>query len=51
MAVESNILVGTNQDRILKGVNSMLNKKRDWKNPFGEGKAGEKIIEVIGNIT
>ena len=44
--VGSNILVGTEPARIVKGVKSMLKKTRDWENPFGDGKTGERIIEI-----
>ena len=47
LEVGSNVLVGVNQNEILEGVKIMLNKKRNWSNPFGDGKAGEKIIEVV----
>ena len=47
LEVGSNVLVGVNQDKILEGVKTMLNRERNWKNPFGDGKAGEKIIKVI----
>jgi UDP-N-acetylglucosamine 2-epimerase (non-hydrolysing) len=43
----SNILVGVNPTKILDGVELMLNRENNWENPFGDGKAGEKIIEVI----
>ena len=45
--VGSNVLVGVNQDRILEGVKKMLSKERDWKNPFGDGCAGVKIVEIL----
>jgi UDP-N-acetylglucosamine 2-epimerase (non-hydrolysing) len=45
--IGSNVLVGTNPNRILTGVNLMIKKKNDWENPFGDGTAGEKIIEII----
>jgi UDP-N-acetylglucosamine 2-epimerase len=25
----------------------MLEKKRRWKNPFGDGKAGERIVQIL----
>jgi UDP-N-acetylglucosamine 2-epimerase len=25
----------------------MLNLKRKWKNPFGDGKSGRKILNII----
>ncbi|MHA1786377.1 MAG: non-hydrolyzing UDP-N-acetylglucosamine 2-epimerase [Candidatus Helarchaeota archaeon] len=45
--VGANKLVGTEPEIILKGVNDMLKEKIDWKNPFGDGKTGERIIEII----
>ena len=47
LEVGSNILAGVNQNKIFRGVKTMLNKERNWSNPFGDGKAGEKIVEVI----
>jgi UDP-N-acetylglucosamine 2-epimerase (non-hydrolysing) len=45
--VGSNVLAGVNRNKILEGVKTMLSKERNWNNPFGDGKAGEKIIKVI----
>lgn len=45
--VGSNVLAGCNSNVIFNKVNLMINKERDWKNPFGNGKAGEKIITII----
>lgn len=47
LEVGSNILAGVNQDKILEGVNIMLNTKRNWKNPFGDGRAGMRILEIL----
>jgi UDP-N-acetylglucosamine 2-epimerase (non-hydrolysing) len=47
LEVGSNILAGTNQAKILECVREMINKKRNWKNPFGDGKTGNKIIKII----
>ena len=47
LEVGSTVLVGVNQNKILEGVEKMLNKERNWKNPFGDGKAGSKIIKVL----
>lgn len=43
----SNILVGANPTKILDGVELMLNRENNWENPFGDGKAGKRIIQVI----
>ncbi len=45
--IGSNILAGTNPDNILKCTEMMLSKPRTWGNPFGDGKASERIIEHI----
>jgi UDP-N-acetylglucosamine 2-epimerase (non-hydrolysing) len=42
-----NILVGTDPAKIPAAAKKMIDKKRDWKNPFGDGKAGERIIKII----
>ena len=47
LEVRSNILVGINQNKILEGVKLMLSKERNWKNPFGEGMAGERITRIL----
>jgi UDP-N-acetylglucosamine 2-epimerase (non-hydrolysing) len=47
LEVRSNALSGVNQNRILEGVNFMLSKRRDWKNPFGDGKAGGRISDTL----
>jgi len=45
--VGANVLVGTDPSKILKGADVMINKPRDWINPFGDGKAAEKIISAL----
>ena len=47
LKVGSNILVGANPEKILDGTQIMLKKERNWHNPFGDGNAGKKIIELI----
>lgn len=45
--VGSNVLAGTDSSEILKGVNAMINGARNWINPFGDGKAAERIISSL----
>ncbi len=45
--VGSNILAGTNPSAILEKTAHMLGKDREWANPFGDGKAGEKIVQIV----
>lgn len=43
----SNILVGNETAKIFEGTMKMLKRKSTWKNPFGNGKAGRKIIDIL----
>jgi len=45
--VGSNILAGAIPNRILMSSRIMLEKKNSWRNPFGDGKAGERIVRLI----
>ena len=45
--VGSNMIAGTNPDKIIECVNTMLNKERDWENPFGDGRSAEKILNIL----
>lgn len=47
LEVGSNMLVGTNPEKIVDGVRMMLNKVRNWDNPFGDGTSGKKILEFL----
>jgi UDP-N-acetylglucosamine 2-epimerase (non-hydrolysing) len=50
--VGANMLAGTNPGQIMEGVSRMLDRARDWENPFGDGKAGEGIVEILnGGVT
>ncbi len=45
--VGSNVLAGTDPDKIVEKAARMLDAKRDWTNPFGNGTAGKKIIGIL----
>lgn len=45
--VGANIIAGASSDRILEAVRTILGKANKWQNPFGDGKAAEKIVNVI----
>ncbi len=47
LRVKSNLLVGTEPDNILNGAHIMLDRKRGWKNPFGEGDSSKRIMSVL----
>ena len=48
--VGANILAGASPTKILECAKTMLNKDNSWINPFGNGKAGEKIVEIIRKV-
>ncbi|MEM3709043.1 MAG: UDP-N-acetylglucosamine 2-epimerase, partial [Nitrososphaerales archaeon] len=45
--VGGNTLAGTSPKRILEKTELMMEDKRDWSNPFGDGRAGERIVKII----
>ncbi len=44
--VGANIVSGTQPSRIVGAAKEMLGRERRWKNPFGDGKAGTRIVEA-----
>ena len=46
LEVGSNIIAGTSP-KILECTKQMLRVSNSWKNPFGDGNAGKKIIEIL----
>jgi UDP-N-acetylglucosamine 2-epimerase (non-hydrolysing) len=47
--VGSNILAGTDPERILAAAKESVSKKTGWVNPFGDGKTAQKIISILKN--
>jgi len=45
--VGANILAGVKKDKIIQAIDSMMKKDCKWKNPFGDGKSAEKILNVL----
>jgi UDP-N-acetylglucosamine 2-epimerase (non-hydrolysing) len=45
--VGSNILVGTDPDKILEASKINLEHKKNWTNPFGDGTTSEKIMKIL----
>lgn len=45
--VGANTLAGTSKEKIIKSINKMVKVKTSWKNPFGSGKTGQKILNII----
>lgn len=47
LEIGSNILAGTSPHRIMECLETMLGRETNWQNPFGDGKAGSRIVEAI----
>lgn len=47
LEVGANTLAGTDPQEIVKKAGFMLAKDRCWENPFGDGKATEKIVRIL----
>ena len=45
--VGANILAGTVPDKIVECSKTMMKREIGWNNPFGDGKAAERIIDVV----
>jgi len=46
VTVGANMLAGTDAKRIIEAANRMLSKPKDWENPYGDGKAAERIVGI-----
>ena len=49
--VGSNIVAGLNKIHILQAVEKMVNKKQNWKNPYGKPECAKKIIKILESHT
>jgi len=47
LEVGSNVLAGTDPERIFRSAKKMLGKLRSWENPFGDGNSAKRIVEVL----
>jgi UDP-N-acetylglucosamine 2-epimerase (non-hydrolysing) len=43
---EANVIAGYRSDAILASAKKMLSAGGKWQNPFGDGTAGRKIIDI-----
>lgn len=48
--VGANILAGASADKILECAELMLGRQNRWANPFGDGKAGKRIVEILESV-
>jgi UDP-N-acetylglucosamine 2-epimerase (non-hydrolysing) len=47
LEVGANILSGADPERIVDCAKLMVDKKRSWVNPFGDGESGRRIVEIL----
>ena len=45
--VGANIIAGVDPQSIVNAAEIMLDRPRSWKNPFGDGKAGDRIVGIL----
>jgi UDP-N-acetylglucosamine 2-epimerase (non-hydrolysing) len=45
--VGANMLAGSLPERILECATIMLDRDNDWDNPFGDGEAGRRIVDIL----
>ena len=48
--VGANVIAGTDPGMILEKANFMLSRDKDWVNPFGDGKAAIRIIDLLREL-
>ena len=42
----ANMLAGTGAEKIVQAAGTMMDAPRTWKNPYGDGKAAERIVRI-----
>jgi UDP-N-acetylglucosamine 2-epimerase (non-hydrolysing) len=47
LAAGANLLAGNKPEAILRSAAKMLKVKRNWQNPFGDGRSAQHILEII----
>jgi UDP-N-acetylglucosamine 2-epimerase (non-hydrolysing) len=45
--IEANIISGADSEYIYECAKVMLNKKRNWQHPYGDGNTAKRIIEIV----
>ena len=45
--VGANLVTGVQKEAIVAGAEKMIDKRAGWPNPFGDGKAGERIVDIV----
>jgi UDP-N-acetylglucosamine 2-epimerase (non-hydrolysing) len=49
LAVGSNILAGTDPEKIVECTSLMVERANKWQNPFGDGTTGERIVAILSD--
>jgi len=47
LEIGSNVLAGTDPERVRDAVRRQLDAKRDWPNPYGDGTTGKQIAQRV----
>jgi UDP-N-acetylglucosamine 2-epimerase (non-hydrolysing) len=47
VSVGKNMVIGVESENVLKGVEEMLGKDLSDENPFGDGRTGQKIVDIL----
>ena len=47
LEVGANMLAGADPDRILEAARAMASRPRSWSNPFGDGRSGGRIVDLL----
>jgi len=47
LEIGSNVLAGTDPERVRDAVRRQLDVERDWLNPYGDGTTGERIAQLV----
>ena len=50
LEVGSNILAGTTPEKILECTRLIIDRNNEWENPFGDGNAGKRIVEIVEGV-
>jgi len=46
----SNMIAGIEMKSVIPAIEKMLNAKRNWHQPYGDGASGKKIVEILGKV-
>jgi UDP-N-acetylglucosamine 2-epimerase (non-hydrolysing) len=47
VAVRANVIAGVKPESVLAGAKAMLEAHGGWRNPFGDGRSGARIVELV----